>query len=207
MTRRMRNPPGRAGRLWLRERLELADRAVSLLDTKVRLLRRELERLEVLATESGSSWAVACNQAQEWQCRAVVMGSMRDVRLNMPSGLAELTVVDDTVMGVAFPRTVSCDIPLRDRDQAPIGSVAVLEAANAFGTALRAGVASAAAAAACKAVRAEIAVTSQRLRALRDRWIPDLAAALKDVDAGLDELERADLARLRWVVPQDGGLD
>ncbi|HSO55578.1 MAG TPA: V-type ATPase, D subunit, partial [Actinomycetes bacterium] len=41
-------PPGRAGRLWLRGRLATAERGLDLLDRKLRILRREQERLRLL---------------------------------------------------------------------------------------------------------------------------------------------------------------
>lgn len=46
-------PPGRAGRLWLRRRLAAAERAVELLERKLRILRAEQDRLALLAQRTG----------------------------------------------------------------------------------------------------------------------------------------------------------
>ena len=42
-------PPGRAGRLWLQRRLQVARRGADLLDRKLRLLADELGRLRTLS--------------------------------------------------------------------------------------------------------------------------------------------------------------
>jgi V/A-type H+-transporting ATPase subunit D len=55
----------------------------------------------------------------------------------------------------------------------------------------------AAATAAASTVDAEVTATRQRLRAIEDRWIPRLHAALAEVELALDELEHADGVRLR----------
>jgi V/A-type H+/Na+-transporting ATPase subunit D len=46
-------------------------------------------------------------------------------------------------------------------------------------------------------IEAETTATRYRLRAVRDRWIPRLSQALAEVEFALEELERADVARLR----------
>ena len=41
--------------------------------------------------------------------------------------------------------------------------------------------------------------TSRRLRAVRDRWVPDLEARLAALDLALDEAEREEIVRVRWA--------
>ena len=52
----IRVPPGRAGRLWLRARLDVAERGVSLLEQKVRILGDERRRLRALTEDTGRDW-------------------------------------------------------------------------------------------------------------------------------------------------------
>ncbi|HZD67688.1 MAG TPA: V-type ATP synthase subunit D, partial [Actinomycetes bacterium] len=70
-------------------------------------------------------------------------------------------------------------------------------AAAAHRAALAAAVQHAAATAALRTVEREVTATSQRLRAIEDRWIPRLRTTLAEVELALDELEHADAARLR----------
>ncbi len=56
-------------------------------------------------------------------------------------------------------------------------------------------------------VAAEVVTTRGRLRAIEDRWVPELEAGLHALDAALDELERAEGVRLRWAVRQRGAKD
>ncbi len=193
------SPPGRAGRLWLRDRLALAERAVYLLDRKVRLLRREFDRVDEAATRATADWQSACRQAREWERRAVIGGGARSLQLNTPVEGADVMLGSTSVMGIHFPDSARCRVPERAPERALIGSSAISPAAVAFGRAVQLGADCAVSVAAREALAAEIAATSQRLRALRDRWIPALQASLRAIEAALDELERSDSARLRWA--------
>jgi V/A-type H+/Na+-transporting ATPase subunit D len=205
MEHAIHSPPGRAGRLWLRDRLALASRAVSLLDTKVRLLRRELDRLAAVAEQSAAEWESACRQAQEWQRRVVIGGGgARGLRLNHSTGSADVIVAKASVMGISYPDSISCRLPERSSQMAVVGGGAIVEATPAFERALQRGAECAVAAAARAALATEIDTTSQRLRALRDRWIPALETSLHGIESALDELERTDSARLRWATAPTG---
>jgi V/A-type H+-transporting ATPase subunit D len=83
-------------------------------------------------------------------------------------------------------------------------SAAVPLAAEAYRAALVAGVEHAVAAAAARVVAAEVTVTGGRLRAIEDRWVPELEAALHALELSLDELERGDGVRLRWAAGRRG---
>ena len=196
-------PPGRAGRLWLRERLALAEHAMALLDTKVRLLRRELDELVARTARTELAFTEACAVAERWTQRAEISGSARDLRLATPAERADVTVQTGTIMGVALPQTVTCRIPAHPAGRDVTGGVAVVAARDAVEQALRAAADHAAATGARVAVEQEIARTSQRLLALRNRWIPRLEGGLRTVEATLDEWERADSARLRWATARD----
>ena len=196
----LRVPAGRTGRLWLRQRLALAGRAESLLEVKVGLLRAELDRLDRLAAQTEEDWRRACREAALWGSRVAVGGGARDLRLMRPAGQAELTVTETSLMGIGFPASVSCRFPERSPSLPVIGSSAMVAAIRVHEQALRVGAAHAVATAARAAVAREVATTSQRLRALRDRWIPRLEAALRETEAALEELERAEASRLRWAI-------
>ena len=47
---------------------------------------------------------------------------------------------------------------------------------------------------------AELARAARRLRALRDRWIPQHEEALARLDLALDESQREQAARVRWLI-------
>ena len=47
---------------------------------------------------------------------------------------------------------------------------------------------------------AELARATRRLRALQKRWIPQHEAALAQLDLALDENQREQAARVRWLI-------
>jgi V/A-type H+/Na+-transporting ATPase subunit D len=192
----MRVPPGRAGRLWLRHRLEVANRGVDLLDRKHRLLQREHERLGGLVQRTGAQWEAACEVAGTWQLRAGLLGGQRVLRLSAGGPPGEVEVVWRELMGVRFPYQVSYRPP-DDGGPPVIGTTALPSARAAYREALAAASRHAGALHAHQVVAAELLATRHRLRALRTRWIPRLEAALAEVELALDELERADLVRVR----------
>ena len=192
----MRVPPGRAGRLWLRGRLQVAQRGLDLLDRKLRILRREHERLTLLAQRTGDGWERACRQAETWLLRAALLGGQRALRLSASSAPAEVTIAWRDTMGIRYPAEASYELGKEASPPLP-GGAALDPAAAAHRAALAAAVQHAAATAALGTVAAEIAATSQRLRAIQDRWIPLLQATLPEVELALDESEQADAARLR----------
>jgi V/A-type H+-transporting ATPase subunit D len=74
---------------------------------------------------------------------------------------------------------------------------ALAGARHAHRAALAAAVRQAAAAEAVRVIEAETLATRYRLRAIRDRWVPRLEQALAEVTFAIEELDRADAARLR----------
>ncbi|MGZ4666605.1 MAG: V-type ATP synthase subunit D [Frankiaceae bacterium] len=193
-------PPGRAGRLWLRERIQVAERASELLDTKRRLLQEEVQRLERRRSATADAWAAARAQARTGALRAATLGGSRCLRLASPPPQASVTVAQATFVGISYPGTVICAPPDISAQNAPPPAPAVSRAAEAYRRALRVGAEHAVAVAALDTVAAELARTRQRLRAVRDRGLPRLKDRLTSIERALDEQERADIARMRWAV-------
>jgi V/A-type H+/Na+-transporting ATPase subunit D len=196
---RPRVPPGRAGRLWLRDRLATAERSLDLLDRKLRLLHREQERLRLLERRTGAELGRTCRDAQTWLLRAAVLGGQRSLRLAAGGQPAAVTVAWRHTMGLRYPTEADCAFP----EPAPppvAGTAALGPAAAAHRAALAAAVRHAAATAAVRLVGEEVTATRQRLRAVQDRRIPGLRAALAELELSLDEQEQADHARLRRAV-------
>jgi V/A-type H+-transporting ATPase subunit D len=196
-------PPGRAGRLWLRRRLAAAARAVELLDRKLRILRAEQDRLHDLARRTGEDWRAGAATADEWLRRAALLGGRRALRLANDGRLAGVAVEYTTTMGVRYPARVTY-VATGAPPPAP-EHAALTPARAACRAALAAACAHAAATAAARAVDDEVAATRRRVRAIKNRWLPRLAAALADVELGLEEQEREDGARLRRVTAREPG--
>ena len=202
---RPRVPPGRAGRLWLRGRLATAERGLELLDRKLRILRREQERLRLLERRTGEELRRSCGDADRWLLRAALLGGQRGLRLGTARERAGVTIAWRDTMGIRYPAEASCALP--EPSPPPPAAAAALgpAAADAYRAALAAAVAHAAATAAVRVVGEEVAATLQRLRAIQDRRIPRLQAALVELELSLDELEQADNARLRRAVAGSAG--
>ena len=194
-TIRLAVPPGRAGRLWLAQRLVVAHRAAGLLDRKLRVLAAELDRARATAWRTGQEWDTACREAQQALLRAVLLGGERAVRLAGGGADAQVTISYTATMGTRHPAGARYTIG----DPEGWDGAAVAAARQAHRAALAAAVRHAAAAAALAVIEAETNATRRRLRAVRDRWIPGLSQALAHVDFALEETERDDAARLRIV--------
>ena len=199
-----RVPPGRAGRIWLARRLDLARRAASRLDQKLRILRTEQAHAALLVERTRPVWEERCREAETWLLRAAVLTGRTGLRPAAVPPLAEVSVVWTTSMGATYPTEAVCVIPEPDSDQAPSSSSAVIEATAAYRAALDAAVRHAVAEWAARAIDAEVATTSQRLRGVQDRWIPRLDEALHQLRLSLDEAEQAEGVRLRWAARQQG---
>ena len=207
MTRLRALPPGRAGRIWLRRRLATARRGADLLDRKLRILRLEQQRYQLLAERSEAAWGEAQRDADTWLLRAALLGGQRALRLATDGGDTDITITWATTMGVSHPTHGTCNIPERLATTPGPASTAVAYAAAAYATALRAAVDHAVADAALHAVEREVDATRRRVRAINDRWIPRLTEAQHRVQLVLDEQEHDDAVRLRWAVKRGARLD
>jgi len=194
-TIRLAVPPGRAGRLWLVQRLAVAHRAADLLDRKLRVLAAELDRARATAGRTGQAWDTACRDAQQALLRAVLLGGERAVRLAGGGADAQVTISYAATMGTPYPADARYTIG----DPEGWDGAAVAAARQAHRAALGAAARHAAAAAALAVIETETTTTRHRLRAVRDRWIPGLSQVLVQVEFALEETERDDAARLRIV--------
>ncbi len=176
----LRPPPGGSGRIWLARRLEIARRAASLLDQK---------RSACWQRRTGS---------QPRLPRRVRAGRTRSA-LPSAGGLAAGAEVRwRSWMGVTYPAEAAVR-PGRPGPSSLGGTAALDVAAAAYAAALEAGVRHAALARALDLVRAELAATTVRQRALERKWVPLLSGALGRLETVLDELEREDAVRSRWL--------
>jgi V/A-type H+/Na+-transporting ATPase subunit D len=191
---RLRVPPGRAGRMWLDRRLAAARRGADLLDRKLRILQGELGALQDAAARTERQWRASSAEADRSLLIAALLGGQRAARLAASAGRSEVSVDYTVTVGVRHPAGGSCRPPPGDAPWA--GQPAEL-ARQAHQVALAAAVNHAAAAEAVRLIAAEAAATRYRLRAIRDRLVPSLEQARGQVALAIEELERADGARLR----------
>jgi len=189
-------PPGRAGRLWLTRRLQVARRGADLLDRKLRILQAELSRFREAETRTAAEWDRCCADAERWLLRASMLGGERAVRLAADGQPAAVTIPYTVTMGVRHPASPACVIPASVTWDGPT----LTRTRQAHAAALEAAVRHAAAAEALRVIEAEVLATRYRLRAIEDRWIPRLEQALAEVTFALEEQELADAARLRLAI-------
>lgn len=186
-------PPGRSGRIWLVRRLETARRGADLLDRKLRILQDELTRLQAAAEETAAQWTQREADARNWLLRVALLGGERAIRLAGDGQTADVRISYATTMGIRYPTAATCTIPPAATWDSPV----VAGARLAHRAALAAAAQHAAASAAVRALDDEVRATRLRLRAVQDRWIPRLEQALAEITFTIEELERADAARLR----------
>jgi V/A-type H+-transporting ATPase subunit D len=198
-------PPGRAGRLWLLERLRAGRRAADLLDRKLRILRVESERLRRAKDEARHEWDSKWRLAQTWAARAAVLGGEREHRLSSPPEPARVELEWTQIMGVRYPEQATVRIPSPSAEDRTPGTAAMVAARTAFQDALASAIACAAAEEAHRVVAAEVTAVRRRLRALTDRWLPRTEEALRRVVRELDETERGETFRLRWAASRGAG--
>lgn len=200
MTARHDIPPGRAGRMRLRQRQHAAQRAVELLEGKLRVLRGEQRRYHLTAQRTGEEWRDRAAHARTWLLRAALLGGRRAIRLAEDITPAEVSVSWTVVMGVRYPKDARIAGGGPGPGAATSGTSALEQAVTAHAAALRAAAQHAVAEAAVRRIDAEVAETRRRLRAVSRHWIPLLDAALREIELDLEELERAEGLRLRWAI-------
>jgi V/A-type H+-transporting ATPase subunit D len=192
----VRVPPGRSGRLWLRHRLAVAEHAADLLEQKLRILRREADRLRVLSDATRAAWLQQDESARTWLLRAALAGGERALRAATVDQPVRITVEWTTVVGVRCPGK---PVVQSAAGPAPVGGAALVRATGAQRQAVIAAVEHAAASTAARACGSEIRAVTHRVRALRRHWIPSLRAALARAELELEEQERGEGIRRRWA--------
>ena len=148
----LRHPPGRAGRLWLLDRLAVAERAAAILDRKQHALLHDRERLTTLTEQTTTTWTAVVRDAETWQRRAMILGARPDLQAAATQiPLAQARIVWRTEMGVEVPSEASFE-------PAPTpslsGTPALAAAATVYRRALQAAVEHAAATTALRRVEA-----------------------------------------------------
>lgn len=198
---RLAVPPGRAGRLWLDRRLGAARRGADLLDRKLRILQAELGDRQAAALVTEREWQQASARADQALLLAALLGGQRGVRLASAASHAQVRIGYTITIGVRHPADGSAAPPA---EPDPWAGQPVEQARLAHRAALAAAVCHAVAAQAVRIIEAETLTTRYRLRAIRDRLIPSLERARAEVALAIDELERADGARLRRAASAGG---
>ncbi|PFG38890.1 V/A-type H+-transporting ATPase subunit D [Georgenia soli] len=198
-------PPGRAGRLWLQHRLATARHGAELLDHKLRIVRGERERYMLLRERTADAWAGTAAEAQRWSVRAALLAGEEGLGRASAASPATVEIAWEEPMGVRYPAGARCIVPEPAEDAAPLDTAALAAARAACGRALEAAVAHAAAEAAVRVPEEQERATRRRMRAVRERWIPRLEAALAEAELRLEEDERAEGLRLRWAAGHGPG--
>ena len=197
----LRIPPGRAGRLWLMRRLEVARRGTEVLDQKRRTLLRERQRTAAAVAGATEAWERLARLAAQANDRALALAGDRRLRIAAAhrGRPATAEVTWKNTIGTVIPTDVRLDLPDPPDYVALGGGSAVALAAEAHRRALAAGAAHAVARAAHEAIEAELAATTRRLRAIERRWIPQHERALRRLELELAERDLEDIARARFA--------
>lgn len=198
----LRIPPGRAGRVWLVRRLEIARRGAELLDRKRQALLREQAQVRSEAADARRAWKEAAAQVALWTARASMLDGAG--RLELLARYVELPasvqVSQSNLMGARIPELQRITVPDPPPVSALGGSSAAVLLTRACREATRAAARCAVAERAEQEVSAELGRAARRLRAVQDRWIPQHERALARLDLALDESQREQAARVRWLV-------
>jgi len=191
---------GRAGRLRLRHRYEVALRGAELLDRKLAVLRERHRQLAAEEEAARQSWHTAVAEAETWLLRGLLLSGERALETAVVADRADVVVEWTVSMGVRHPSGVACTDAARAPTEPSPANTALVHAGTAYRAAVRAAAAYAAARTAAALVQAETDRTGRRVRALRRHWIPRLSEALTRLDQSLEQAEHEDAVRRRWAV-------
>ena len=200
----LRTPPGRAGRIWLLRRIAVARRGRDVLEQKRLALLREAEQLRTQRDEAQRAWDESAREAERWWQRAALLAGQRPLRITaaLVPEAAGVTVHRRSSLGVTVPADPELRLP--PPATSARGSSALALAGAAHRRALEAAAALAVTERAYAATLAEAAATGRRLRAIERRWLPEHERALDLLELELDEVDREDAARVRWVIRRRG---
>jgi len=134
----MRIPPGRAGRLWLLRRLDVARRGADVLDQKRQTLLREQGRLAEHFSAATAEWERQAAAAAEWNERALTIAGPRRLLVSAlhRRGRVEVSVEWRNMLGVVVPASASVEIGSSPDFVALGGGASVALAAQAHERAL-----------------------------------------------------------------------
>lgn len=187
--------------MWLVRRLQTARRGAELLDRKRQALLREQARIRREAEDARQAWEQAAADAALWSTRAAMLDGAERLHLlaRHVESQASLQLSWSNVMGARLPSAQQVLLPDPPPLSALGGSSAAVSLARACAAATRAAVRCAAAGRAEAELSAELQRSSRRLRALQQRLIPQHEQALARLDLALDESQREQAARVRWL--------
>lgn len=187
--------------MWLVRRLHAARRGADLLDRKRQALLREQTRVRDEAEQARSAWETAAAEVTLWNVRAAVLdGAFRlELLARHVEERASLWIAWSNIMGARLPSAQRVLVPDPPPLSALGGSSAAIDLALASAVATEAAARCAAAERAQAELSAELARTSRRLRALQQRLIPQHEQALARLELTLDEGQREQAARVRWL--------
>ncbi len=197
-------PPGRMGRLWLLDRLDLAERGVTLLEQKLHLLTMLQEELQRNAEQSRNDWQQACREADLWGLRAVLLGGLNAIDLAVTIERASVTVQWAVTAGVRYPDVAACVLPPENDPAVSYQNSASVQATRAYRAAVVAAANCAAAQSALRTVQQEVYTTRLRVRALSRHWLPQLQQELARIELELEEEDRDSTIRVRLAGRQRG---
>ena len=200
----LQRPPGRMGRLWVLNRLDLVERGVTLLEQKLHLLIALQEELQRRAEQSRHDWQLACREADLWGLRAVLLGGQNAIDLAVPAAPALVTVQSAVTAGVRYPNVAACVLPPEYDPAVIYPTSASVQAARAYRAAVVAAAECAAAQSAFRTVEQEVYTTRLRARALSRHWLPLLQQELARIELELEEEDRDSAIRVRLVGRQRG---
>ena len=185
--------------MWLRRREQTAQHALNLLDRKLRILRTEQERFHLIAAEAHKRWQQAASEADRWGALAAALTGRDGFRwaATVPPASARIRWAD--VMGVNYPSGVDTSLPEPAPGARSPGSAALDRAADAYKAAVRAGAEHAVARSACQTIDAEVSAVRMRRTAIAQRWLPQVQRLLAELEARLEESERAETVRWRQL--------
>lgn len=196
---------GRAVRsrlLELRQARDAARRGREVLEQKLELLRRELQRRTALRDEKRAALGRQLREARE---------SLREARIDLGRGAVESAALAQpeapaiswqrgTVVGVEVPRLIAQPPRFRPR-YGPGGTAPSLDKAGAAFTDLfHPLVALATEEAAVRSLRRGLKQTARRLNALEKAILPGLEREMKELTAALEEEDREEGTRRKvWL--------
>jgi V/A-type H+-transporting ATPase subunit D len=196
---------GKAARLVLRRRLNIARRGAELLSRKRQALLAEQRLMRGAAAAAAAEWTEAVADAERWLVRAALLdGASEAARIARYAAPPELTVAWESLMGIIRPRITRLEQGPAPHVSSLGGSSALHFAAAAYRRATRAAAGQAATQIALERVSRELAAVARRARAIERRWIPRNEADLAALELSLEETEREEAARLRQLTRRRG---
>jgi vacuolar-type H+-ATPase subunit D/Vma8 len=190
--------------MWVLNRLDLAERGVTLLEQKLHLLTALQEELQRKAEQGRHDWQQACREADMWGLRALLLGGQGAIELAATGAPASVTVQWAITAGVRYPEVAACVLPPENDPAVIYPTSASVQATCAYRAAVVAAAKCAAAQSALKTVEQEFYTTRLRARALSRHWLPLLQQELARIELELEEEDRDGAIRVRLVGRQRG---